>query len=444
MGEPNILLDALIDQAGISHAGLASRINAALGTRYDHTAVARWIRDGAIPRGRAPEVLCEILSARLGRTLTLADIGMCVRAGDHEASDLPAVIDQATALWRKDARHPGFLAGVAPVAGPAAVVPVFEWEHPPDDMDVSRTGGRVIGHGEIQRLRYARHRYEQMYRRVGGIPVHPRLVGFLTGHVTPMLHGSYSDQRGRELFRAVGSLTALAGICAYDADRQALAQRYFLHALRMAKASGDRAFGGYVVALLANQAMHQANYRLVVQYAETALRAAGRHLTPALISDLCTLQAKAYARMGDKASCHLQMRRSEAMAARIRPDDELSEAGYVQPGLVEIQHAEALRQLGDLRMAEEYALEGVRTAGDAHIRGQAHRYAGLAIIRAEQGRVDEALEPAHEMLSRVAGMESGRILDRLRAVRDALTSRSSGPEVREFSERVESEINVPL
>ena len=37
----------------------------------------------------------------------------------------------------------------------------------------------------------------------------------------------------------MGGLTALAGICAYDADLQGVAQRYFFHALRMAKAYAD-------------------------------------------------------------------------------------------------------------------------------------------------------------------------------------------------------------
>lgn len=46
MGEPNILLDSLLAEAGISHAGLAVRVNTATATtrrptRYDHTAVAR-------------------------------------------------------------------------------------------------------------------------------------------------------------------------------------------------------------------------------------------------------------------------------------------------------------------------------------------------------------------------------------------------------------------
>ena len=38
------------------------------------------------------------------------------------------------------------------------------------------------------------------------------------------------------------------------------------------------------------------------------------------------------------------MRWSEEMAARIRLSEEPPETGYVQPGLVEVQHADALCQ----------------------------------------------------------------------------------------------------
>ena len=67
--EPNLLLDALIDEAGMSHDGLAARVNR-LGERYgltllyDHASVRRWIRDHTIPRGQVPELICEVLSER--------------------------------------------------------------------------------------------------------------------------------------------------------------------------------------------------------------------------------------------------------------------------------------------------------------------------------------------------------------------------------------------
>ena len=90
------------------------------------------------------------------------------------------------------------------------------------------------------------------------------MVAYLNAHVAPLLKGAYDDRVGRELLRATGGLAAPAGISAYDSDRQALAQRYFFHALRMAKASGHRGFGGYVLALPANQAMYLGNPRLVL------------------------------------------------------------------------------------------------------------------------------------------------------------------------------------
>jgi hypothetical protein len=60
----------------------------------------------------------------------------------------------------------------------------------------------------------------------------------------------------------------------------------------MAKASGDRGFGGYVIALLTNQALYLGRNRQVIQYAETALRGAHGSLSAALVTDLNSLQAR--------------------------------------------------------------------------------------------------------------------------------------------------------
>jgi hypothetical protein len=451
MREPNILLDAIIDEAGMSHGGLAARVNRlgerdGLGLLYDHASVRRWIRDGTIPRGRAPELICEVLSVRLGRIVLLADIGMDLGAAGHAdaGSPLAQVVDHAAALWRSDVKQAAALRAAEPVRGPAAIVPVFEWENPPDDIDVARRGGRRIDGAQVRFLRAARTRYERMYREAGGIPVRPRVVAFLNGQAAPLLKSGYDDATGRQLHRAVGGLTALAGICAYDADLQGMAQRYFFHALRMAKASGDRGFGGYVVALLANQALYLGLYWQVIQYAETALRGARQHLTPALVTDLSTLQAKAYARMGDRPGCHASMRRSEQMAARIRLSEEPPETGYVQPGLVEVQHADALRRLGDLTAARSYAERSVAAGGQSHVRGQVHRLATLATILASQGDADGAAGIAGQMLDKAVGMESCRIQDRIAAVRDAVTAVSDGAAARQLSERVDDVLGVPM
>jgi hypothetical protein len=61
----------------------------------------------------------------------------------------------------------------------------------------------------------------------GGILVRSRIGELLAVQVAPLVKGTYDDATGRELFRAAGGLAALAGICAYDADLQGTAQRYY-------------------------------------------------------------------------------------------------------------------------------------------------------------------------------------------------------------------------
>ena len=441
MREPNILLDALIDEAGMSHDGFASRVNQAGGRQglvllYDHASVRRWIRDATVPRGRVPELICEVLSLRLGRTVNLPDAGLDRGATEDDGTPLAKAVDAATALWRSDFKQAAALHAAQPLQGAAAIVPVFEWENPPDDLDVTRHAGSRVSTEHVRALMAARLRYERMYREAGGIPVRPRVVEFLAQRAAPLVRGAYDDETGRGLYRATGGLAALAGICAYDADLQGVAQRYFFQALRMAKASGDRGFGGYVVALLANQALYRGNHRQVIQYAETALRGARGALSPALVTDLNALQAKAYARIGDREGCHASMTRAEDMAGRILPGEEPPETSYVQAGLVETQHADALRSLGDLDAARSYAQQSVDAAGHSHSRGRVHRLATLATIIAGQGDAESAAGTAALMLDQAAGMESRRIDDRITQVRNVVTSMSDGRAASELAERV--------
>ncbi|MDV9202502.1 transcriptional regulator, partial [Streptomyces sp. Wh19] len=382
--EPNILLAALIEEAGVSRAGLAAHINRAgrprgLRLRYEHTAVARWLK-GQRPRGQVPDLICEVLGTRLSRPVSLDDIGMAApgTGSPVPGSSLTGFVERATALWRSDeAQRPHALAPAA-VTGTTAVMPVWEWENPPEDTDVSRDGVTRVSMADIATLRAARTHYELMYRRAGGIATRSRIVGFLNAETAPLLRGGYSDAMGRRLYRAAGGLVAVAGICAYDSDAHGLAQRYFHQALRLAKASGDRGLGGYVIALLVNQSLLLADYRQSVAFAQAALRAATGHISPALAADLYAMQAKAYARLGDASGARECIRRAESEAGRILPGREPDETGYVQPGLVDVQVAEALLGIGDLPGAREHAAKAVRIP--AHDRGRVHRLAMLTHI----------------------------------------------------------------
>jgi hypothetical protein len=429
----------------MSHAGLASRVNQLGHTRgltlsYDRTAVTRWLR-GQRPRGRVPDLICDVLGERLQRRLSHDDIGMGKPGAAPAPPGLTGFVDRATALWRSDQHQRPDVQASTAITGTAAIVPVWEWENPPDDADVSRPGTPRVGATDVEMLRAARTRYEQMYRAAGGVATKGRVVGFLTGHTAPLLRGSYTDEVGRKLYRASGGLAAIAGICAYDSDAQGLAQRYFHHALRLAKASGDRAFGGYVIALLVNQAVFLKDYRQAVAFAEAGLRTAGGYISPALATDLNAMQAKAFARMGDVAGAHHAMERAEQAAERIGTREEPPETGYVQPGLVEAQFAETLISLKDWNPAQTYAEEAART--QAHPRGRVHRLATLTTVDLGRRDGEQAAAHAMEALNAAAGMESQRLRDRFVTLRLKL-ARNGGAAAREAVKRIDASLSVPL
>lgn len=369
----------------------------------------------------------------MGRSLSPADIGLCDRGSGEVDCSLSHALDGAAAVWARDSAGPEI--PLKQARGVQAIAPVWEWENPPEDADVSRLGGVQVTDWSVRYLRRLRSHYQEMYRRVGGVPVRPRLIEILNQDVAPLLRGSYDNSLGRDLYGAVCGLVAIAGICAYDNDRHAVAQRYMFDALRLAKASGDRQRGAYIIGLLATQALQQDQRRLTVQYAETALRFAPS-LTPALVADLHSLAGKAYARMGDAPLCVRHLRASERAAESVCSAGEPDEVSYVQPSLIQIQAAEALRRLGDTAGALPYAEEAVRTASESHLRGRVHRHACLALILAERGEIDRSVHLAGSMLDDAAGMESARIRERVNTVMRMLRPYVAVREVSDLMERV--------
>ncbi|MCW5252200.1 MULTISPECIES: transcriptional regulator [unclassified Streptomyces] len=442
--EPNALLGALLTEAGMSRLGLATRVNglsAARGrqARYDHSSVIRWL-GGQRPRGGIPDLICEVFSTRLGRPVSLEDIGMAT-GPTNPVTPLDTFITRSTALWHGDARQNAAPGAPRALTGLDAVGPVWEWENPPDDADVSRNGTPRVGMADIALLVTARTHYEQMYRKAGGIVTRGRVIEFLSSETAPLLRGAYSDRIGRELHRAAGGLVAIAGIASYDSDAQGTAQRYFHQALRLAKASGDRAFGGYVLGLLVNQCLYLREYRSAVAFAEAALRTAGHAISPALACDLYAMQAKAFSRMGDHAAAHRVMSLAETAAGRVRREEEPAETGYVQPGLLEANLADALMRLGDTGPARAYAAEAVATG--AHARGRVHRLATLTDCHLRAGDADGAAATADAVLDTMSGMESRRLSGRLLTLRRGLAAMDSRTTA-EAVKRIDDALRLPL
>ncbi|WP_052849761.1 hypothetical protein [Streptomyces avicenniae] len=457
--QPNERLLSLIREAACSNAGLARRVNMCaaergLDFRYDKTSVARWIR-GQQPRGRAPEIIAEALGRKLGRTVTADDIGMgasrqlTAAVGLHFAAGLAEGVEQAVELWRSDvARREAGETGVtgpygpggAQVAPAALVEPSRDWLITPADADVARASGQRVGSADVAALTATTAALVDLDRRWGSGHVRPVVVHYLDTVVAGLLGGSYRDAVGRELFGAAARLTELAGYMAIDTGLPGLAQRYYIQALRLAQAAGDRGFGGYVLAAgMSHLAAELGNPREVIQLARAAQEGARGRVTPRAESLFLAAEARGYAQLGDNESCRrtagaavAALERADAEAG---PGDDPPWAAHFDAGYLADELAHCHRDLGQGRAAQQRAAEALAV----HPHGRARRRAiGLLIMatgQLQEGDLEHACHTADEAGTLLDGLRSRRGATYFADFRARLEPHRGQSRVREFTAR---------
>ncbi len=278
---PNEKLGAVLALAGISNAGLARRVNdlgaqRGLTLRYDKTSVARWVSKGMVPQGAAPHLIAAAIGQKLGRPVPLHEIGLADADPAPEVGlafprDVGQAVRSATELYRLDlaGRRAGggiwqSLAGSFAVS--AYATPASRWLITPADSSVAREASPAegsgaplkVGHSDVQKLREAAEDARRWDSKYGGGDWRSSMVPeCLRVEAAPLLLGSYSDEVGRALFGASAELTRLAGWMAFDTGQQEAAQRYYIQALRLARAAADVPLGGYVLASMSLQATYR-------------------------------------------------------------------------------------------------------------------------------------------------------------------------------------------
>lgn len=451
--QPNERLQALIQEASCSNAGLARRVNVCgaghgLDFRYDKTSVARWLR-GQQPRGRAPAIIAEAIGSKLGRTVTLDEIGMA--NGKNLASGVglrfsPTVtgaVEQVCELWRSDVGRQDFLSS-STVASSALVEPSRDWLITAPDDQVARSGGGRVGMTDVEAVRAMTGALAELDHSFGGGHVRAVVVHYLNSVVSGLLAGSYREAVGRALFAAVARLTELAGYMAVDTGRPGLAQRYYIQALRLAQAGGDRAYGGYVLAAsMSHLAASLGNPREIAQLARAAQEGARGQVTPRALAMFHAAEARGHALMGEPRMC--QGAAGRALSAMERAEAE-PDSGDEPVWITHFDRAYLADELAhchrDLRQAQGTVDRAEESLAGHPERRTRRRAIGLLLLaegRLQQREVEHACHTGTKAVDLLAKLRSRRGAEYLEGFRQRLEPYANEPVVREFSARLEVE-----
>ncbi|MGW1890000.1 transcriptional regulator [Streptomyces sp. NPDC002004] len=454
--QPNERLQALIQEAGCSNAGLARRVNMCgaehgLDLRYDKTSVARWLR-GQQPRGRAPAIIAEALGRKLGRTVTIDEIGMA--NGKNLASGVglqfsPTVlgaIEQVCELWRSDVGRRDFLSGSS-VAASALVEPSRDWLISSPDTQVARSAGPRVGPSDVAAVLAMTQALKDLDHQYGSGHVRPVVVHYLNSVVSGLLAGSYREAVGRDLFAAVARLTELAGYMAVDTGQPGLAQRYYIQALRLAQAAGDRGYGGYVLAAsMSHLAAQLGNPREIAQLARAAQEGARGRVTPRAESMFHAAEARGHALLGDSRAA--QDAAGRALGAMERADgstgagtgDDPAWISHFDEAYLADELAHCHRDLGQAEGAARYAQQALSGLPASRARRRAIGLVLLATAQVQQREVEQACHTGLRAVELLGTMRSNRGAEYLEDFRQRLEPYRDEPVVREFGARLELQV----
>ncbi|MEU2162183.1 transcriptional regulator [Streptomyces chengbuensis] len=447
--QPNERLQALIQEAGCSNAGLARRVNMVgaergLDLRYDKTSVARWLR-GQQPRGRAPGIIAEALGRKLGRTVTIDEIGMAngknlaSGVGLQFAPTVLGAIEQVCELWRSDVGRRDFLTG-STVAASALVEPSRDWLITGADAQVARQAGARVGLPDVEAVRAMTKALTGLDHRFGAGHVRPVVVHYLNSVVSGLLSGSYREPVGRQLFAAVARLTELAGYMAVDTGQPGLAQRYYIQALRLAQAAGDRAYGGYVLAAsMSHLAAELGNPREIAQLARAAQEGARGQVTPRAEAMFHAAEARGHALLGDARTCQEAAARAIAALDRANPDagDDPDWIAHFDHAYLADELAHCHRDLGQADQAARRATESLDGHPESRARRRGIGLVLLATARLQQREVEEACRTGTRAMELLGTLRSSRGSEYLEDLHQRLEPYAAEPSVREFGARLQ-------
>ncbi|MEU3520192.1 hypothetical protein ABZ770_33825 [Streptomyces sp. NPDC006654] len=435
-----------MQEAGFSHKSLARAVVATAARSgeditCDHTYVTRWLK-GSIPRGSMPQFIIDSVSRKLGRQLTVDDIGMGDAAVSAVQPDLgldfadtaESTAKTVTDLWRADLADAESLVRALPDSA-AWNSASLRWIVAPPDTQLTRTGNRAVGGVDVDMVRSTTDAFSMLDGKFGGGHARRALIQYLHTDVRPMLDGAYSDDVGRQLNSAVAEALLLAGFMSYDSGLHGMAQRYFIQGLRMSQAAGDRLLGSSILSAMSHQATFLGQYRDAATLARAACTGPAGSLGPRMAAHHLAMEARALARLGDERGCDLALVAAERTLTQRTADSDPAYMMYFDEIELAAEIGHCFRDLGRSTEATE------RSAGALFNDGLNNRSDFFAtMVQAESyiihGEIGRGFDIALGALRLGEGLQSARCVQYIREFQGRVTDgMKRGTDFREFEEQ---------
>ncbi|MFJ6566940.1 regulator [Streptomyces sp. NPDC091292] len=300
-----------------------------------------------------------------------------------------------------------------------------------------RGPGHRVTAGDISALRSVADLFRTLDNTYGGGHARQALVRYLEHEAEPMLRGAYGEQTGRRLFAAAADLTRLAGWTSYDIAAHGLAQRYFVQALRLSQAAGDRAYGSYVLVTMSRQAVYLGHGREAVQLARVAQQGVGSSAPPVVQSLLHAAEARGHGVLGEVRACTASLVRAERALEAARPGDDVPHwARFFDDAQLADEFGHCHRDLQQYRAAAQHAERSLQLRGPGFARSRVFCRVVLATARLGLGELDQACLLGAEAAKEAADMRSVRALEYVRDFERRLDPYRDTAPARTYREKV--------
>lgn len=324
---------------------------------------------------------------------------------------LPSVDDGALLRWRLEQARPS---PTLRVAGGSA--------------GSDRPGGRRrLSVLDVEAVAAMGSAFSKADHQLGGGYARSTLGHYLRTTVRPLLSAECDGEVHRHLLTTTARLCDLAGFMSFDSGHQGLAQRYFVQALRLARAVDDEALGAHILGDMTMQALHLDARAQAVALGEAAAEAGRRSGSHIVAARASAVASRAFARSSDSVAADRAMNDAERSLQAGASDRDPDWIGFFNTDQLSTEFLYSSSDLGRTARVEEYAATLLTTASSSAM--QRRQVLVTATIAAaflpspqRDGHADpmRALEALRRVLPFIAGVSSARALAAVNAVRGQL------------------------